>query len=408
MIALLLLLVRPDTTPLVVSPQGPYRTIAAAVAAAPTGGLVSVRAGRYREPTILLERSITLVGDSGAVVDGEGTHALMIVRGDGVTIRGFEFTNTGMSYREDRAAVRIADASGCRVEDNRFTATFFAIYLARATDCDIVDNVIAGRPGREAATGNGVQLWASRDIRITRNRIRGHRDGIYLEFSRHVDARDNVSESNVRYGMHFMYTDSSTYAGNTFRDNGGGVAVMYSKVVTMERNLFASNHGATSYGLLLKEIHDAHLRDNTFRHNTVGLLADGADRLLALGNLFEDNGWAVRLLASTNEGRFEGNSFRRNSFDVAVNGEGTSTLFTGNWWESYHGWDLDRDGIGDVPFHPVRLFALLVEHARPALLLQRSLFVKLLDAAERAVPVLTPSAVADARPLMVRPTGATP
>lgn len=389
--------------PLVVSPNGPYRTVAAALAAAPTGATVTVRAGHYREPTIIVARAVVLSGDPGAVLDGEGDHAILIVTGNGVTVRGLEFTNTGSSYREDRAAVRIADADRCRIDHNRFIGTFFAIYLARATDCDVTDNVITGRPGREAVTGNGIHLWSSRDIHVAGNRITGHRDGIYLEFSRHADVRDNISESNIRYGMHFMYTDSSAYTGNTFRDNGGGVAVMYSSVVAMIDNLFASNHGPSSYGLLLKEIQDARLDGNTFRHNTVGLLADGADRVVAVNNRFDDNGWAVRMLASTLDGRFERNSFRNNSFDVAVNGAGTSTVFSGNWWDSYHGWDLNHDGFGDAPHHPVRLFALLVEHAQVALLLQRSVFVKLLDAAERALPVLTPASVVDLRPLMRDP-----
>ena len=401
MIGLPLLLIQQ----LVVSPVGPYRTVTAAVQAAPLGATIVVRAGHYREPTVMVERSVTLMGDSGAVLDGQGTHAIIIVRGDHVTIRGFEFLNTGSSYVEDRAALRVADATDCRIEHNHFTGTFFAIYLARAAGCNVTDNVIVGQRGREAITGNGIHLWSSRDIRVSRNVIRGHRDGIYLEFTRHADVRDNVSEMNGRYGMHFMYTDSSIYAGNTFRDNGGGVAVMYSKVVSMTKNLFSSNHGPTSYGLLLKEIQDARLSGNTFRRNTVGLLCDGADRMIALDNQFEDNGWAVRMLASTVDGKVEGNSFVRNTFDVAVNGFGTSTVFAGNWWDAYHGWDLNRDGIGDVPYHPVRLFALLVEHAQPALLLQRSLFVRLLDAAERALPVLTPSGVVDARPLMQRPTG---
>ena len=405
--ALLVLLVLSQAPPLAVSPQGPYRTVAAAVAAAPAGATIRVRTGTYREPTITIDRPLTILGDSGAVLDGEGTHAIVIVHADHVTIRGLDFINTGSSYREDRAALRVADASDCQIDHNRFEQTFFAIYLAQATDCVVADNVISGWPGREAVTGNGIHMWSSRNVLVSGNRISGHRDGIYLEFTRHADVRGNVSEGNVRYGMHFMYSDSSAYTDNTFRANGGGVAVMYTNVVTMTHNLFTSNHGPTSYGLLLKEIHDAHLEANMFRGNTVGLLADGADHLQAVSNRFEDNGWAVRLLASTIDGRFEGNAFRRNSFDVAVNGVGTSTVFTGNWWDAYHGWDLDHDGFGDVPYHPVRLFALLVEHVQPALLLQRSLFVKLLDAAERALPVLTPSGVVDARPLMHSPTGGT-
>jgi nitrous oxidase accessory protein len=391
---------------LIVSPQGPIRTVSAAVAAARPGDTIRVRTGTYREPTITIDRPLTIIGDSGAVLDGEGRHAILIVHADHVTVRGLDFIDTGMAYTEDRAALRVADARDCRVEHNRFERTFFAIYLAAATDCVIADNIITGRPGREAATGNGIHMWSSRNILVAGNRISGHRDGIYLEFTRHADVRGNVSEGNVRYGMHFMYSDSSNYAGNTFRANGSGVAVMYTRVVRMTGNVFTSNHGAASYGLLFKEIQDPYLDGNLFSGNTVGLLADGADRLIAVHNRFEDNGWALRLFGSTVDGRFEANTFRRNSFDVAVNGNGTSTVFNGNWWDGYHGWDLNHDGIGDVPYRPMRLFAMLIEQAPPALLLQRSLFVKILDAAERVLPVLTPTLVIDGHPLMRAPVGA--
>ncbi len=393
--------------PLVVSPTGPFRTVASAVAAAVPGGTVVVKAGRYREPTIVIARRLTLTGEPGAILDGEGLHEIVVLRADGITIRGFEFTHTGFSYSEDRAALHVAGAHDCRIEDNRFIDTFFAIYIAASHGCVVARNEIAGRGDRdEAGSGNGIHLWSSREVTVAHNHISGHRDGIYLEFTHVADVHNNLSEHNIRYGMHFMYSDSSAYVGNHFRANGSGVAVMYTRVVTMAHDTFEANRGAAAYGLLLKEIQDARLEGNLFRDNTIGLLADGADRLVALGNRFDDNGWALRLLASSFDGRFEGNAFRRNSFDVAVNGRGTTAVFARNWWESYHGWDLDHNGEGDVPYHPVRLFALLVEQAPPALLLQRSLFVRLLDAAERVVPVLTPANVVDGHPLMRDPTGA--
>lgn len=402
-----LLLAALQSATLVVSPQGPYRTLAAAVHAAAPGDTIAIRPGHYREPAVSIDREVTLVGAPGAVLDGEGQHEILVLRADGITVRGLEFVNTGFSYSEDRAAVHVAGAHDCRIEGNRFTDTFFAIYVAASHGCIVADNDIAGRGDRdEAASGNGVHLWSSRDVLVEHNHIRGHRDGIYLEFTHAALVRHNLSEQNIRYGMHFMYSDSSSYVGNRFRANGSGVAVMYTRHVTMVSDTFEDNRGAASYGLLLKEIQDARLEGNLFRSNTVGLLADGADRLVALGNRFDDNGWALRLLASTFDGRFEGNAFRRNSFDVAVNGRGTSAVFARNWWEAYRGWDLDRDGVGDVPYHPVRLFALLVERAQPALLLQRSLFVRLLDAAERALPVLTPANVVDDQPLMHDPIGA--
>ncbi|MDF2774491.1 MAG: hypothetical protein K0S86_3991, partial [Geminicoccaceae bacterium] len=160
--------------------------------------------------------------------------------------------------------------------------------------------------------------------------------------------------------------------------------------------------GSAAYGLLLKEIADPVLERNVFRGNTVGLFADGAARIHATGNRFESNGWAVKLMASTEDGRFTANEFLGNTFDVSSNSRTNSTVFDGNYWSDYQGYDLDRDGIGDVPHRPVRLFSLLVEDNEPTLILLRSLFVGLLDTAERVLPSLTPETLADARPSMRR------
>jgi nitrous oxidase accessory protein len=245
-------------------------------------------------------------------------------------------------------------------------------------------------------------MWSSRAITVADNRISGHRDGIYLEFTHGSAIRGNVSEHNLRYGLHFMYSNDCRYTNNVFRDNGSGVAVMYTKNVTMIGNRFERNWGGAAYGLLLKEITDSRLEGNVFERNTTGLLADGANRLQADSNQFIANGWALKLEASTQDGRFTRNDFIANTFDVVTNNRNITSTFTGNYWDSYKGYDLDRDGVGDVPHWPVRLFSLLAARAEPALVLLRSAFVELLDAAERALPVLTPDSVNDPRPAMHR------
>jgi nitrous oxidase accessory protein len=229
-----------------------------------------------------------------------------------------------------------------------------------------------------------------------------HRDGIYLEFVHESDVRNNNSTANLRYGLHFMYSDDCRYVGNTFSRNGSGVAVMYTKRVAMIDNRFEDNWGSASYGLLLKEILEPELRGNRFVRNSTGLLLDGVTRLRADANQFIENGWAVKLLASAQDGRFTHNEFLGNSFDVATNSRETTTSFAGNYWDEYKGYDLDRDGTGDVPHRPVRLFSLLVADNEPLLITLRSPFVALLDIAERVLPSITPETLADASPAMRR------
>jgi nitrous oxidase accessory protein len=386
---------RPDT--IVVTPGS---SVAAAIARAHAGDVIRVEPGTYAEPMIVVDKQVTLVGDGWPVLDGKSAHQIMSVTADDVTVRGFVFRNVGTSFVEDRAALKVTKARGCTIAGNRIERTFFGIYLAAVNDCWITNNVISGAGTTEAAAGNGIHLWTSNRIHIEGNHISGQRDGIYFEFVRESEVRGNTSEHNLRYGLHFMYSDDCRYVGNIFRANSAGVAVMMTKRVTMEDNRFESNWGSASYGLLLKEVYDVRLERNHFVRNTVGLLADGANRIHAEHNEFRRNGWALKLLASTDEGHFRANNFIGNTFDVATNNRESTNELTGNYWDAYRGYDLDHDGVGDVPFHPVRLFSLLVQTNEPSLVLLRSVFVSLLDAAERAIPTLTPQALVDRSPMI--------
>jgi nitrous oxidase accessory protein len=385
---------------LVVQPGGPIPTLTEALDRARPGDRIVVRSGTYREPAIVIRLAIEISGEGNPVFAG-GPHHTLIIRASGVTVRHLTFEGVTPSMTEDRAAILVEDAADCRLEGNTIRNGFFGIYLKGVTRCAVRDNRVEVTAG--SVRGNGIQLWRSREILIEGNRVEGHRDGVYVEFSTAAVVRGNTVTRNQRYGLHFMRSDSCAYAANRFVANGAGAAVMYSRWVSMVGNTFERNWGSAAYGLLLKEISDGEIRDNRFIRNTVALHLDDSNRNTITGNRFESNGWAIRLLASASDNRFEGNSFRANSFDVATNSRSTNSTFRSNWWDRYRGYDLDRDGYGDVPFRPVRLFGLVVEQSSPALLLLRSPFVDLLDTAERVLPMLTPETLTDPAPLMRAP-----
>lgn len=388
------------TAVVVVSPAGPTRTIARALEQVDQGGRIVVRAGVYREPMILVGKSVEIVGEGHPVIDGEHARQIMSITAPNVTVRGLVFRNVGVAYTEDMAAIKIVNTHGCVIRDNEIIDGFFGIYLQQVTDCLVARNVLRGGHHDETHNGNGIQLWNSSRVTLQDNRISGHRDGIYFEFTHATTVSGNVSQENVRYGLHFMYSDDCRYVHNTFRKNGSGVAVMYTKHVTMEDNLFEQNWGDASYGLLLKEIADPVIVRNRFVHNTIGLVADGAMRIVARDNRFEENGWAVKLMASTTDGSFSRNDFSGNTFDVSTNSRESANSFHGNYFDAYTGYDLNHDGLGDVPHHPVQLFSVIIERNEPALILLRSLFVGLLETAEHVLPSLTPGALIDAHPSM--------
>jgi nitrous oxidase accessory protein len=374
--------------------------VAAALAHAQPSDTLFLHRGLYREPTIMVRQSVTIRGDSGAVLDGEGQRAIVIVYARGVTVEGLTLRNTGFSGIDDRAALRFVNAQNCRVIGNRIDGAFFGIYLARVTGCEVRDNVITGTSGGEMDAGNGIHLWYARNVKLTNNTVERHRDGIYFEFTHGGVVRDNISRRNGRYGLHFMFSDSCQYLHNQFIGNAAGIAVMYTNHIEIRNNLFADARGSASYGLLLKAISDSRIEDNTFRANSVALHLEDANRNQIRGNAFERNGWAVRLMTNADDNTIAGNDFSANAFDVVASGERNSTKMHGNHWDAYRGYDLNRDGLGDVPHHPVRLFALIVENNPPALILLRSFLLDLLDMAERVLPVLVPATVIDLAPAM--------
>lgn len=383
-----------------VAPGTSIATLGEAVARAKAGDRIVVRAGTYREPLITVDKPLEIVGEGDAVLDGEFTHAILTIAADDVTVRHLHFRNVGVSYTSDLAAVRVLAVRNCDIEDNLIERAFFGIYLAKSTGCRIVHNDVRGAARDETNSGNGIHLWSASNALVADNHVSGQRDGIYFEFVKNTVVRGNTSEHNLRYGLHFMYSDDCRYLGNTFRFNRAGVAVMYTHRVIIAGNRFESNRGDASYGLLLKEIDDSRVEHNEFTGNSVGLAADGANRLIATRNTFRSNGWAVRLVSSTDDARFERNNFIGNTFDIGMRGGQTTSRFTGNYWDDYRGYDLDRDGVGDAPFHPVRLFSLIVNQNPPTLVLLRSPFITLLDAVERELPSLTPSSVVDDAPAM--------
>ncbi|BAH38424.1 MAG TPA: nitrous oxide reductase family maturation protein NosD [Gemmatimonas aurantiaca] len=374
-----------------------------AVAQVARHGVVLVEAGVYREPTVVIRQPLTLIGADGAILDGEGQRELLIIAADSVTVRGMTLRNTGTSQATDRAALRVVEAAGCLIENNRFEATLFGIYLQRASNCLVRRNHLRGMTGSQTVTGNGLHSWSSHHVVFEDNVVEGHRDGIYFEFTTGGVARGNVSAHSRRYGLHFMFSDSCRYEDNEFRENESGVAVMYAKAVHITGNRFVRNRGSAAYGLLLKEISDSEVRRNVFVDNSIGLHMEGANRNQVADNDFVRNGWAMRVMADAQDNMIEGNSFQGNVFDVGTNSRRSYSTFRNNWWDRYRGYDLDRNGVGDVGHAPVRLFALLVEQSPAALVLVRSLLVDLLDVAERVVPTLTPAALRDEAPLMRAP-----
>ncbi|MCZ2458208.1 MAG: nitrous oxide reductase family maturation protein NosD [Chitinophagales bacterium] len=383
-----------------VGKQQQARTIGQALSIASPGDTIRVESGIYREKNIVIDKPVVLLGIDYPVLDGEHKYEIISVKANNVTIKGFRIENTGVSSLEDIAAVKIYSCRNVTVSENIFKDTFFGIYSQSSANCLFENNKLTASAKTEQASGNGIHCWKSDSLRIIGNTITGHRDGVYFEFVTNSVIWRNDSHNNMRYGLHFMFSNNDAYISNIFRNNGAGVSVMFTHGVKMFNNYFEENWGDAAYGIFLKEISDSYIIGNKFLRNTSGIFMEGASRVRVEKNEFKDNGWAMKIQASSMDNVITNNNFLGNTFDVGTNGTLVMNTFDHNYWDKYEGYDLNRDNIGDVPFRPVSLYSMIVEKNPPAMMLYRSFMTTLLDKSEKILPTLTPENLKDNFPLM--------
>lgn len=363
---------------------------------------LQIRKGHYKEYNLIVDKPMTIIGLDYPIIDGEDRGEILTIVSDSVTVQGLYIMNVGTSYTKDYAAIRVVESSDFVIRDVKLEKLFFGIYLEKSERGLVEGNIIQGDALEEFNSGNGIQLWHCREVMVLNNRIRQVRDGIYLEFSDNIIIKGNESVDNVRYGLHFMFSNNDRYEDNTFDHNGAGVAVMFSKHIAMLGNTFRNNWGSAAFGLLLKEINDAEIRDNLFEENTIGISIEGSNRIHYQHNDFINNGWALKVRGACYANSFNRNNFLNNSFDISYHSKLNDNQFDQNYWSTYTGYDLDKDGYGDVPYRPVKLFSYIVNRTPETIVLLRSLFMDIIDFSERVSPVFTPDNLFDAQPLMRR------
>jgi nitrous oxidase accessory protein len=375
-------------------------TIQSAIKMAHDGDTILVSRAHYFEKNLIVNKAITLIGIDFPILDGEKKYEVLSIKSSHVTIEGFQIVNSGASSLQDLAGIKIYDSSHVRIANNKITNAFFGIYVQYSKDCVIKNNTIIANGKEEQASGNGIHCWNSQNLHISGNVITGHRDGIYFEFVTNSVIKNNRSFRNLRYGLHFMFSNHDTYLKNIFSDNGAGVAVMFSNHVNMYYNVFRQNWGDASYGILLKEISDGDIRFNVFEKNTTGIYLEGVNRLQINHNSFLRNGWGLKIQASCSDNQIHLNHFIGNTFDVSTNGSLVLNNFDHNYWDKYEGYDLNVDRIGDIPYRPVSLFSVILERNATALIMFRSFMAALMDKTEKLIPSLTPDLLKDNFPLM--------
>ena len=377
-----------------------FSSISAALHKAKAKDEILIYGKKIYKERLVIQKPITLKGVGTPIIDGGQRGDVIKVNADNVTIEGLQIQNSARSSQVDYCGVHVKDAQFVTVHNCVFRKNQFSVMFQNCKNGLIANNNISSNITYNPIMGNAVHCWKSDNMHITGNNIGHNRDGIYLEFVNNSHIDHNTVSGCARYGLHFMFSHFNVYNSNRFNHNQAGVAVMFAHNVEMINNTFEFNRGTSSYGLLIKELQYSTIKWNRFLDNTVGLLIDGGSDLNVHHNVIKNNGWGMRLISASTNDTIVHNNFLGNTFDMTTNVSYNRNNVNGNYWDKYEGYDLNKDGYGDVPFHPLSLFSMLAEQNENVLFFFHSFLMNLLDATEKVLPSITPDNYVDNYPHM--------
>lgn len=375
-----------------------------AVDDAPAGAVLRLGSGVHAGP-IVISRPLVLEGEDGAVVQGPGRGKVISVAAPDVTIRNLTVRGSGTSlFDMDSGIFLDKTADRAAVENNRLEHNLIGIYVWGAKDARVRSNVVTGRDDlRLAERGNGIQIWNAPGAVVEGNDVARVRDGIFTTTSRRNAFRNNRF-SELRFGVHYMYTNDSEVSGNVSVGNHVGYAIMYSDRLTIRNN---RSQGDRDHGLLFNFANNSRIDGNA--------VVDGGEKCVfifnANGNRFQGNWFegcriGIHFTAGSERNQISGNAFVQNRTQVMYVGTRSldwSAGGRGNYWSDNPAFDLNGDGIADSAYRPNDLVDQVVWRYPAAKLLLNSPAMQTVRWAQSQFPALHPGGVIDSAPLMTPP-----
>lgn len=349
---------------------------------------------------VLVNNPVQIMGINKPIISGNYYKNIIIINSNNVVLNNISIENSGKSCVTDYSGILIENSFYCKIKNNLFRNNSYSIYIANSKYCEVVNNIILSTISDNITSGNGIHLWKTENIFISNNLIKNHRDGIYIEFSSNMLIKNNISLNNIRYGLHFMFSNFGVYCNNYFLNNQTGVAVMFSNNIKMLLNNFIKSWGNSSYGLLLKDINDSFIIGNNFFSNTKAVFVDGCNRNKFFLNFFKYNAWSLDIWGNSENNIFFDNVFFYNYFDISTNSKNLNNFFNKNYWSKSPLIDLDRDHICDIFYRPVEVFGIWVAKYHELSILLNSLVLSFLEYTEKLFPFFIPLNLIDFFPLL--------
>lgn len=384
------------------------------ISAAKAGDTVRIT-GFHRGP-ITIERSLTLVSNNNAVIEGDRHGSVITVKADNVSIMGLTVRRSGFEIHEDAAGISIS-GDNVTIKNNRIEDVYFGIH---ATDCGsivISSNQIEPGLTYTSRPGHGINVWNVKSADIRDNRIWNARDGILLTYVEKVRVEGNYV-TKCRYGLHSMYSKDIDFSNNILEDNLLGIALMYSQSMLAKGNVIQRHRrGSSPYGFLLKDLDNLVMEDNKIIANQIGIFADAVSLENNSASHVRRNLIAGNEVALSMQSNVRLNFYDNSIIDNLVDFEKQGVRFNteckwasdgrGNYWSNYRGYDKNGDGIGELEYSVEDLTEHVIDRSTAARAFLYTPSHLTLESSIRMFPIFRPAPLlADPHPVTQMPANA--
>ena len=377
--------------------------------AAPAGASRILAGGREGGP-VPIGKPLTLTGEAGAEVVGNGNGSVITVATPDVTIRGLTVTGSGITLEGMDSGIFLEQsAARAVVEGNHMVDNLVGVFIHGAQDAIVRGNLIEGRRDlRMGESGNDIQVWNAPGAAVIGNDLRYGRDGIYV-----IASRKNLFHGNrmrdLRFAIHYMYTSDSEVSGNLSFGNHAGFNIMYSDRLKVADNLSIRDRDK---GLMFNYANMSVISGNVVKAAPEKcLFLFNANKNRIRDNWFEGCDIGIHFTAGSERNAIAGNAFVGNRTQVKYVGTrylDWSDGGRGNYWSDNPAFDLNGDGIADTAYRPNDLMDEVLWTAPSAKVLVNSPAVQVIRWAQTQFPALYPGGVVDSAPLMAPPAVAIP
>lgn len=372
---------------------------------APAHETLTLASGVYAG-NLRIDKPLTLQGppDRSAIIQGDGSGRSIAVQAPNVTLRNLTVRGSGMRLFEMDAAIFLdKPAHDALVEHNDILGNLMGVYVWGPNNAMVRSNRIVGDTTlRMAERGNGVQLWNTPGTQVIDNDISLGRDGIFVNTSKRNRFVGNRFR-DLRFAIHYMYTQDSEIIGNVAEHNDIGYALMFSDRLVIRDNVARDNR---EHGLMLNSVTRSTITGNFIRYSEKCTFLYGASLNTFRDNWFQDCQVGIHFTAGSERNKISDNAFVDNQTQiryVSTRHLDWSENGRGNYWSDNTAFDLNGDGIADTAYRPNGIMDQVLWRAPMAKLLLNSPATQVVKWAQSQFPALLPGGVVDSSPLMTSP-----